>query len=1328
MSALPKRLSRAAAIAVLTGFGFSGTALAQAVCSNTPTGNQYVDCKSTRSGDLDSNGNITIDLGSTITITSPNREEAVYGRHSGTGNIDIDITGGTFQTTGTGAEGIFTLHSGTGSIDIDVTDATITTGTATTPASAAEGVHGQHRASGDVNIRIRGTDITTYGSSTNKRISDGAHGIYGVHGTGSLEGHMMIDFRDGTITTNGRLDHGILGWITDFDKNNERNMIINVEDTTITTSNADTTFGSQGITAINNGKGKIDIDATRATISTASRGGRGINARKASQGHQEDRIEIDVTGGSIETTGAGAGGIFAKLENQNADSTGTAPTDGSARVAVNVDGTTLTTTGDAVRAWNDGGEGDTRVDVRDSTITVSDSGAQGVVGKHTTRGNGNVYVGVTGTSSITTTGSLGYGIHGRHEGTGALEIDFSGNAITTGGDYGYGLYGRHKGDGKIDIKLSGDGSVITINGEEGIGIYGQHDDSDTGSNMGDLDIDLSGDGNMITTNGDDSWGIFGYHLGTGDIRTSFSGDNNMITTNGAGSRGIEVQHLGTGDIKINLSGDGSMIKTSGRGIYGWHSGDGNIYIDFRNGTITTEETSRGEGIYGVHTGNSGGNVRIDVQSGSITTKDIGIRGLTQVSGSNVEISVADSTITSSSVAVEARNALSSGSDPNSDSTVDIDLVRSTITTEDVASAHAVYGWFSGAKHSGDINIDAQDTTILTKGERAHGIYGYHRYEGDININLMGDSTITTEGQYSYGIYARFDDKPDGVNTQIGDDRQISVMVGEGSAINVNGEGLVGVKIGRLSVGDVNDVRDVAGFDDNGLRQQTVVVNGAVMGGSGWRVIENSALPANTKRTTFIRASGIWMAGGGTVVIGPQGTVGAGSGVAVLATGNTANPDGGDPIKSTLRVDLQPGGRRIKEVIGDDWIINDGGNTYIIVNGVPLHDGETGATGEIAPNGLYDVSLREEGVTVDHITDPDEWVISAPAAGVIADRDFSAEDFVLQFAPQAATYEVTPVFVHRLTDAVSGLGLHSLPPPLLGTPNGPDDNTDNTDTTRNHNTVFGGSGRVYAPEAPMWFRIGAGNGSYKGGSGSDVGAEYDYRRFMLEAGADVPMRDGFTASVSGRMVSAVTDVSTETGGSTIDTDGFGVSAGLSWSGSNGVYGQAMASGHWYKMDMTSDMQGTLAEGVDATVYSLGVEAGRRFAVDDNAWLTARAWLNHSEASVDAFTDPRGVEVSAGDSSRSVGGLGAVLETRMALNSGADLSVRGALGIERELDGEISVIASGEELVSEARENTMLLGIGATLRTGNFTLDGSLETRGLGTDDTDYTAYLGVRMAF
>ena len=133
------------------------------------------------------------------------------------------------------------------------------------------------------------------------------------------------------------------------------------------------------------------------------------------------------------------------------------------------------------------------------------------------------------------------------------------------------------------------------------------------------------------------------------------------------------------------------------------------------------------------------------------------------------------------------------------------------------------------------------------------------------------------------------------------------------------------------------------------------MNGPVFGGAG-------------------EGAGIVLANGGSVVIGPSGSVGAASGVAIRATGHAP----------TLLVDMILDQRRVAEVIGDHVIHNDGGETTIVVDGVVLHERASGATGRSVPNGARNVTIVESEI----------------AAG----RVFSLAE---PYAPRAAVYEAWP---------------------------------------------------------------------------------------------------------------------------------------------------------------------------------------------------------------------------------------------------------------------------------------------------------------------------------
>ena len=171
---------------------------------------------------------------------------------------------------------------------------------------------------------------------------------------------------------------------------------------------------------------------------------------------------------------------------------------------------------------------------------------------------------------------------------------------------------------------------------------------------------------------------------------------------------------------------------------------------------------------------------------------------------------------------------------------------------------------------------------------------------------------------------------------------------------------------------------MAAIGADGYRQQTVNVNGPITSAG----------------------EGVFVANGGRVIIGPGGSIDSTKGIAILATG-TVPEDDTDPmdviaaIPPKLRVDLNLDGRRVAEVIGDGWIINDGGETTLAVNDTILHDGATGVTGNTAHNGVWDVTMLAGGVNVSNysVTGPGD-ADPEPALGKpgLPSRDFALADF------------------------------------------------------------------------------------------------------------------------------------------------------------------------------------------------------------------------------------------------------------------------------------------------------------------------------------------------
>ena len=589
-------------------------------------------------------------------------------------------------------------------------------------------------------------------------------------------------------------------------------------------------------------------------------------------------------------------------------------------------------------------------------IDTTDNGAHGVYGKHEGAGfiDIDVLMGVDASdqvinSAIDTAGVGAHGVYGHHTGAGKIDIDVNSTDITTASEGARGVIAFHEGDGDIDIYF-GNGSIETTgtyeNGNDPEllthGIYGGHE------GFGDIGIVASNV--RITTAGKNASGIRGSIEKTGQAfpedavnDISITASNVDVTTTGKGANGIIGWHRRV-PVCVDCPSSGESEESR------YISSRGKIEIDVQGGTIKANDS--GWGITGVH--DSEGDIFIDVRDLDVRTQGeygyaiFGKRRPTRyVQNGNLDISAENLTIETSGG--QGGYGIF-GWQQNGNGYISIDVQDTTITTNSTSS-NAVYGRFDGlilGAGDGDVTIDIRDSTFMTKGINSHGVRVFHEGTGDISITTRGVA-ITTESvaidpdpdyldTFSHGIFANHQNPNEGIppvdvtgnididvqggsieargtysygiwgNLEAGNGGEISIVTGGGNTITTtgpNGHGIVAYHYGTaqasskiaIDVGGNIDVSGagaqgvlvgivnadgaperVAAIGADGYRQQTVTVNGPVYGGSG-------------------EAAGVFLAGGGRVVIGPRGSIASESGIAILATGDTPGVDGARPSSS-----------------------------------------------------------------------------------------------------------------------------------------------------------------------------------------------------------------------------------------------------------------------------------------------------------------------------------------------------------------------------------------------------------------------------------------------
>ncbi len=800
----------------------------------------------------------------------------------------------------------------------------------------------------------------------------------------------------------------------------------------------------------------------------------------------------------------------------------------------------------------------------------------------------------------------------------------------------------------------------------------------------------------VTSNGR---GISVDHNGkSGALRTEIAGGTFAIASDWLRAYAIHSNRGDGYETGQEFSGDHDVIVRDvvvdldggWAGIVGAQGGEGNLNVAVRDSDIEVD-APWATGVFAIHRG--AGDVDIDIRNVDIdadgTMSVDGFLGFHLGSG-KTDIAVRDSTIAVKTAETRSGNGIAflysggEGGDLSFDiQDVDIDIssslgiYRMHDNEEGGRYFDGIWGGYWGEE--GDIHVDVRRADIVVRGADSGGMSFIHDRKGDIAIAAR-DVDIHVEGDRSVGIGGG--QRHEGTG-DIAIDVRDSTVVATGKSVagirafNFTGEGSIGIRIDGGSItaegeGSSGILVGLTGrlFDD---RPEPI----------GAPALRDVAVDAsdNTRGTTAAQkvvvngrvrggsgvGAGVRLYGGGRVEIGSRGSVGAASGVAVRAEG----PEGTEPA---LHVEAQLDGRRVSDAIAGE-IRNDDGRTTVAVNGVALHDGMTGATGLRAPNGARDISLA--------------------ASETVAGRTFMPTDFASAHAPRAAVYEALPGFMLRL---------------------------DNREEVGK---------RLRMPGSPAWVRVSGGQGSYAPDR-SQVGAAYEFGRFEAEAGVDFAFSR--EANVNGwaslRHVRGSADVSAPTDGGKIDAEGFGASFGVSWENAAGYHASGRISVTRYGSDLRADGRGLLKEGADATVRSLGVEAGRRFSLADDLTLTPQAWLTRSDVSMDGFRDAVGSRVSPGKTDRSVVGLGVVTETAHSWDGGERrLDLRGRLGVERVLgDAETAADVSGERLVSEAARTRGVFALGAAYRWNKWSLGGEVSASGLGSDDSGYTVSLRLGTQF
>ena len=907
-----------------------------------------------------------------------------------------------------------------------------------------------------------------------------------------------------------------------------------------------------------------------------------------------------------------------------------------------------------------------------------------------------------------------------------IDIDFDGSGTQSSPIAG--VSAKHPGSGNVNINISGETnpdmtttpSTIDTTGNYGFGVYGQLE------GVGDLTFTL--ENTEIGTQGESAVGISGLHTGNGHLVVDLK-PGVTINTEGVYAYGINVlqANVTAGEMNnVSLTTQGTSITTKGNHAHGiWARrgtppnqtldpvGLGDVRILFKDSTVVTGG-NEAHGIYGYRygTGSNSGDGHVDIRSENSTitttgTEAYGILGWRQDTGNG------DVIINLNGGSTRTFRYLGHG-------IYGLHYTAGTGNIKITATNHAI--WTAGTEH----RPNQPNTT-------AYGIFAYQANPGNIDINLGLGSSVLTEGDNSHGIVA--------YSLSDADARRIDITL-DGS-VTVKGEAQ-GVRVGIVSGGAP---ARMAAIGADGFRQQTVTVNDAITSAG----------------------EGIVLANGGKVIIGSSGSITSGSGIAILAAGtvpsvgddpNTTDDEAMLAIPPKLRVDLNPDGAQmtgeegwLASALGGGWILNDGGETTIAVNGTVLHEGATGVVATaVAHNGVWDVTMKDEGVTVDDRTnaDPAMWTIAPRAPGVIADRDFNADDFteVTNVCPEGqvgtppnCTIPPPPMCPEGQVGTPPNC---TIPPPPM-CPEGQVGTPPNC-TTPPPPPVFmeeyapratlyealpdfllGLHTATRPPDLPVWIELSDHTGS-QDFEHSTVDTRYDSEHLVVSAGVTVPVSRHWKIDASAHQVSGSADVSSPVKGGEIHARGQGLSFGAHWQSEHGHYATGRVSWTDYDLNISSDNIGLLISHVEAERLALLVEAGRRMAWGERAHWTPQVRVDYIQVRVDGFTDATGARVSFPQAERYRASLGVLVDTKKEA-WGGELSLWGSVHLKHAFgDTSTTSRVSGEQLRAKPQAGSVQLGLGASWQQGSWALNVALSARQASGGSHTYSGSLNVGMQF
>lgn len=913
-------------------------------------------------------------------------------------------------------------------------------------------------------------------------------------------------------------------------------------------------------------------------------------------------------------------------------------------------------------------------------ITQADATATPISGVQSYQQQGGDALVVQNAGSIISLGNGAFGAVVRTDGTGNATAIQNGGSISTNGTGGSGvaLFAETYGSG--NAVATQNGGTVTTDGSHAVYALARGSGNATATQTGGTITALS----TTFVNG----GIVAQTLGVGDARATQSGGT--IVTNGQGAAGVSVAS-GNGDaIAEQFGGTVTSNGNNASGIGAVTNGTGNaIVIQGPGGSATATGVNsngivafaRGTGLYmvsaaGSVTGGSGTDAAAVHTSGAAGgTIDIASSAI--LDGSRSGIAILDE---SGAVIVTTSGALTGDILTNGGNDT-INLIGGSVAGKiDSGADDDTFVWTGGTLTGGFYGGNGSDSAVVSAAEyngsqMLDGGDDVSAADGWVDSLTLSGATVTAPGA---NIVNWETVRLDAANLSISD-----------ASLTVGSDPGMGLFLTNASTLDGLDAFALTGnMDIDGTSTFTAT-------GSGAGVYSVSGDLANAGIITMqdgvpgdvLTVGGNYTGNGGTLVLDTYlGTDGSASDLLHVA---------GDTSGTSLLKVVNAGGPGAQTTSDGIRVVQIDGasNGSFSLLGDYVLEGQ-----QVVIGGAYGYALYKNGVV-----DPadGDWYLRSQLLPVDP-----VDPVVPIYQPGVPLYEAYPqalLALNGLPTLQQRVGNRYWKEVLPREPQtvfckDPAQNFKCAVTDEQAGYYEDNGSRSVIEGNGIWGRIEGAHGRFEPAF-TTSGTNYDYNLFKLQAGLDGLLSESESGKLIGGITvhygSANTDVRSFYGTGSIDTQGYGLGANLTWYGTNGFYIDAQGQATWYDSDLYSDtLRQAMANGNNGFGYALSLEAGKRIDLSDGWVVTPQAQLVYSSIDFRSFSDPFGARVSLDDGDSLRGRLGLAVERQAIWKDEAGetrrLNVYGIANLYNEfLDG-TQVDVSGDKF--ESRNDRLWGGIG------------------------------------